>query len=698
MSGIAGVLFRDGRQATAADAGAMIAAMPHRCRDGTRAAADGAAALAHGALHTLAEDAAAALPLRFAHCLVTADARLDNRDELIAAFDGADRVAPDACEAEIIVRAYLQWGEACVERLVGDFAFALWDSRRGVLFCARDHLGSKPFCYHASERLFAFGSEPKALLALPGVSREIDEGFICTHFHPILLNADQQSTLYRSIRRLEPAHRITAAASGSAAQKSRYWQPDPHAELEFSSERQYVERMRELFSQAVQARLRTPYGVGATLSGGIDSSAVVCTARSLLGVGAAAGGNGPDAGLRTYSALFDHVPSADERSWIEAVTAGGGVDARAVHPDESRPLPDLDTVLWLHDGPFYGVNYFIHWHIYRAAATDGVRVLLDGEDGDSTISHGLDQLVQLVQAQRWSEFAAEAGAVVRNFDNEQTYASRRGMGFTYGYPYLAHLAGRGRWIAFLRALNALQRHFGFSRRRMLADCVPRRARSRMFEAAYRAESVLQPELARKHCIDERLRDAFYTYHVPRFPAHARRSHHTSLTSGALAHGFEVFERMAAYWGVELRHPFSDVRLAEFCLAVPPRLKLRGGMSRYIFREALDGVLPEAIRLRGGKGDLAGVSGYGWQRYEQEFLATVPDRVAAHAGQYVDPDRAAALIRKYLETSDPSLIMQLWQIATLTRWLDPEYSQNEPHQPQKQTLEMAHSFRDRQRNP
>ncbi len=695
MSGIAGVLYRDGRRAAPADAQAMVAAMPHRCRDGIGAAADGAVALAHGALHTLAEDAAVSLPLSFSGCLVTADARLDNREELMAALRGTEPVSPRACEAEIIARAYLRWGESCVERLLGDFAFALWDSRRRVLFCGRDHFGSKPFCYHASESLFAFGSEPKAMLALPDIPRDIDEEFICTHFHPNLLIVDRCSTLYTAIRRLEPAHRLVAGLSGLPHRKSRYWQLDPHFELEFSSERQYIDRLREVFFQAVRARLRTPYGVGSTLSGGIDSSAVVCAARSLFSSGAA--GTAGNVRLRTYSALFDNVSSADERSWIEAVTAGGGLDARAVHPDEARPLLDLDTVLWLHDGPFYGANYFIHWHIYRAAAADGVRVLLDGEDGDSTISHGSDQLVQLVQAQRWSEFGAEADAVVRMFDNEQIYASRRGMVLTYGYPYLAYLAERGRWIALLRAMNGLHREFRFSRRRMLADAVPRRARSKMFEQVYRRDSVLRQELALTHRIDERLREVFLTYQAPSFPSHPRRSHYRFLTSGALTHGFEVFERMAAYWGVELRHPFTDLRLAEFCLAIPSGLKLRNGMSRYVFREALKGILPEAIRLRGGKGDLSGVSDYGLQRYEREFLSTIPERVAAYAGRYVESERAAALVRDYLNTSDPSLISHVWKIATLTRWLDPERSQNAIEESRNQTSEMAHSFRSQQGN-
>ncbi|HSP56152.1 MAG TPA: asparagine synthetase B, partial [Dehalococcoidia bacterium] len=175
MSGITGIFRRDGRPVESAEIARMGEVMAHRGPDGSGTWSEGPAALGHLMLHSTRESLHEELPLPRpgGELVITADARIDNRDELIAALDLNGTARDGMADSELILLAYERWGEGCAERLVGDFAFAIWDGRRQMMFCARDHFGMKPFYYHLSPTLFALGSEIKALLALPGVPRRV---------------------------------------------------------------------------------------------------------------------------------------------------------------------------------------------------------------------------------------------------------------------------------------------------------------------------------------------------------------------------------------------------------------------------------------------------------------------------------------------------------------------------------------------
>src|SRR3989441_13306763 len=149
----------------------------------------------------------------------------------------------------------------------------------------------------------------------------------------------------------------------------QYWVLDPEREVRMKSDGEYAEAFREIFTEAVRCRLRSAFPVGSMLSGGLDSSSIVCVARRLL----AEEGRGP---LHTFLAVFPDVPECDEREYIEAVLVGGGVEAHYVPGEHIGPLADLDRMLESEDEPFYAPNLFIHWALYRAARHHGVRAQL----------------------------------------------------------------------------------------------------------------------------------------------------------------------------------------------------------------------------------------------------------------------------------------------------------------------------------
>ncbi len=688
---IAGVFHLDGLRADQREAETMLAAMPHRTRGSVVCHADGPVALGAGS------PSQGARLHRMGGCVIAGVARLDNRDELLAAprlleelaeapaRDGGARNARgsgDSLEFDdtrVILAAYRSWGPACCEHLLGDFAFAIWDAVKHTLLCARDHFGVRPLCWFKSERLLAFASEPKAVVSLSGVPAEINEERICYHFHPELLIADDEITPYRGVHRLQPAH--TLHASQNRVTKRRYWQIDPEQPSGCATEQDYIERFEELFRSAVAARLPVSGGAGTTLSGGLDSSSVTCVARDLQRER-----RGP--ALPVYSARFERVPQADEGRWIDAVLQAGGIEHVVVHPDRDTPFIDLDTVLWLHDGPFYGTNYFISWQMYRAAADNGIRVMLGGDDGDTTVSHGIDLLIQLAQRGYWQRFAAECDAVTRNFNNTRTYASRNGMLAAHGLPYLRFLARSGRGREFFAGVREISRHFQCSRRRLIIDYGLKQlpgtgALKRLIRsgAASRNESAVSPvrsELLRKYRIAERVRELEQRFeHLP-YPVAANYQHVAALRGGSLAYALETIDRMASYWGIDARHPFCHVPLAQFCVTVPPELKLRNGYSRYILRRGLRGSLPAAVQWRPDKGDLSDVYAYGMQEYEAANLSGLSERTAAAGGSAFLELNGAGGARSTV--TGAAAYSRLWEVFTFARWLETEKTADQSYGP------------------
>jgi asparagine synthase (glutamine-hydrolysing) len=206
MSGICGIYYLDGRPVDPVDLTNMVDILAHRGPDGAHIWHDGPVGLGHRMLWTTPESLTEQLPYERNGLVITADARIDNRDELIATLGLTGRQAVEIADSQLILAAYEKWGEQCPEKLLGNFAFVIWDSRKQQLFCARDHFGAKPFYYYQSHRIFTFASEIKALVCLSEVPRRLNETRVADH---LLMNfEDRVITFYRDILRLSAAHSV----------------------------------------------------------------------------------------------------------------------------------------------------------------------------------------------------------------------------------------------------------------------------------------------------------------------------------------------------------------------------------------------------------------------------------------------------------------------------------------------------------
>lgn len=277
MSAIAGIYYLDGQPVDPADLGRMLETLAHRGSDRVGVWSEGHIGFGHRMLWTTPESLQEQLPLvnQTGDLAIAADARIDNRDELIAALGLMDRPSDKITDSQLILAAYEKWGDRCPEKLLGDFAFAIWDGRSQRLFCARAPMGVKPFYYYRSSRLFVFASEIKALLCLVEVPRLLNE--LKVAYHLALLFEDQAITFYQNIWRLLAAHSITIGCEET--QIRRYWSSDPTREVRLHSDQEYAEAFREIFTEAVRCRLRSAFPVGSTLSGGLDSSSIASTLR-----------------------------------------------------------------------------------------------------------------------------------------------------------------------------------------------------------------------------------------------------------------------------------------------------------------------------------------------------------------------------------------------------------------------------------
>lgn len=550
MSAIAGLVRLDGRPVDPAEPTAMRARLAHRGPDGGGDWHSGPAGLAHCLLRVTPESLTEQQPYAEHGRTITADARLDNRAELCAALGRPDDGQSDAA---IILAAYARWGEACVERLLGDFAFAIWDSAERTLFCARDILGGRPFYYFGAPGLFVFASTLEGVARFPGVPRAINEARVAVY---LTSGNDLVNTFYRDIYRLPPAHTLTVSPAGLRLR--RYWDLSAPRETRLPSDEAYAEAFRHHLSEAVRVRLRSAGPVGAMLSGGLDSSSVVCLARPAL-----------SGGLHTFSLLYEAAPASDERQFMAPVIAGGGLVHHALAGDGQSLVTRVEELLAAVGEPYYNFGLSLQAMANEAARAAGIPALLGGDFGDAVVSHANLRFAELVRSGRWLTAAREVNGLARGlgFSWRTTLAYFLSSGLV---PQIPPAARRG-W------------------RRL-------RGRLRFEPLAWAAGTAMHPDFARRVSADPALVGRI----EQRQPTFRTTFEETQFYIGQTSLQAEVFSHLAAHTGVEARHPFHDRRLVEFCLGLPGEQRLSGGWSRLILRRAMAGVLPDEVRWRRDK--------------------------------------------------------------------------------------------------
>ena len=415
MSAVGGILHLDGRPVDPGALERMGHLLDAYGPDRGRAWREGDAALLHRLRRITPEDARDRQPLTGGEgrWVVSADVRLDNREELTRRLGLSRAWAPRLSDAALLVHAWEQWEEAAPERLLGDFAFAVWDRRERRLHLVRDPSGRRPLYWHRRGGLIAFASVPKGLFALPEIPRGIDEQRFAEYL--ALMPPFDEGSLLEGVQRVLPAHRLELDERGEA--NHRYHRFDPERRIVYRREEEYVEHARELLDEAVRCRLRAEGPIAAHLSSGLDSASVTATAARLLG----------ERELLAYTAVprpgFDGpVPRgrhADEGPGAAAVAARF-TNIRHIRLSTEGASP-LDQLAESTEG--YGLGAAVRtptnhlWAdaIFKDAADRGARVLLTGIAGNKTLSyHGRHRLAGLVGSGELLRWVREAAALRRS--------------------------------------------------------------------------------------------------------------------------------------------------------------------------------------------------------------------------------------------------------------------------------------------
>jgi len=557
-------------------------------------------------------------------CRIVADARIDYREALCKALD-VDPVA--AGDADLILAAYLRWGEDCVDRLLGDFAFAIWDPRSKKLFCARDHFGMRPFYYHhAPGTRFVFASVARDIFSVQEVPYAIDEGRVADFLVPELEWIDYSCTFYLGVRRLPPGHKLSVTAGGISI--AEYWEPAPGPMLSAKSDQEWMEGLVDVLGRAVEERLRGPDGqVGCMLSGGMDSGSVAALANERL----RARNAGP---LHTFSAARGAGDACEETRRMNATTRQLGADSTVLLPDA---IADLDAELAMSiEEPFDGGFLFMK-AIFLTARDAGMTALLDGGGGDVVLNEGA-YITRLIRRGRLATALKEIRSEAAFWQAGSWYPGLAG--------YLAQ-ATVPEWIK--RATRPPRQRFA-ARRFVAASLISH-------------EFAAQVHMSQR-C--ERMYDTFAFDWTEDDALERIRKIRPNVSAGR-----ERYGRLARFAGLEARDPFLDLNVARFCAQLPDHLLLRDGWPKWILREAMAGRLPDEVRWGRGKPHVGWVFSERFLRRELARGTLSLARIRLNLDGRIDP---AALEREWCRFIDGgdaepivrAYVLSLWLLKTTTR--------------------------------
>lgn len=612
MSAITGIFMRNGKNVDPELMKKMNDKLSHRGPDGSDIWCEGPIGLGHQMLWTTPESLHEQLPYEENGLIITADARIDNRDELSKELDIKDE--ENVSDSYFILKSYEKWGEECPDKLLGDFAFAIWDKAQEKLFCARDHMGVKPFYYYLDDDMFVFGTEIKALFCVEGVPYKLNERKVAIYL--MKDTSDKEITFYKDILSLASANLLILTSQN--IHMGKYWKLDPELCIKMDSENEYVNAFLEIFTESVKCRSRSYFPIGAELSGGLDSSSIVCMLKKIINK------NTNLETINTFSRVFDETPECDERHYTKNIVNYSEIKHHPINVDNISPLDNIEMVLWHQDQPFSTPHMTKQIRSYQEMNKKNIRILLSGQGGDEIVSIGKNYLKELFVTFQWKKLIKEMKGHSKNY-NKQIY-------------------------------NLLLE-------KVIFPSVPYKFRKKMRVFIGKdVDSILNPGFLEKLMINDNNYDLDRLNKIT-----SKEYHYHSLNSAYAENTLEVIDRNVASFDIEARYPFYDKRLVEFCYALPTEMKLKFGWGKYILRLAMENILPVEIQWRNSKTDLS-------PSYEKNFLLFEKDtlkRLIYNENQlisdYINLEKFKDILNKRASEGEQDLF-DVWLVVLLDLWL------------------------------
>lgn len=623
MCGIAGVFNRDGRPVDAARLLAMGDAVRHRGPDGDGTWSEGPVGLAHRRLSVLDLSSAGRQPManEDGSVQVCYNGEIYNFVELRHELQALGHTFRSSTDTEVIVHAWEQWGHDAWSRFNGMFAFAVWDTRARTLVLVRDRLGVKPLYVHQSASQVVFGSELKALLAWPETPRTLDvtavDAFLAFNYVP------GPRTIWREIEALPPGHALVVTAG--TARLTQYW--DVHFGQDALTDRaDAIERIRALCHDAVRARLVSDVPLGAFLSGGLDSSAIVHHMRPHH--------EGP---LHTFSVRFGEA-SFDEGPFADLVARHYDLQHHEVVCTADDVRATLDRVVWHADNPTADISMVPMLRLAEAARRE-VTVVLSGDGGDEVFGgYPIYQADRLARVWRHLPVWFRTGVVTRLVD--RLPASQRKLSADYALRAFVAAAGRPPDEAH--------------------------ARWRLICSDAEREALLGPDVWRVVQAETRTDQPFLdAYLASGSDDLLDRMFYVDVKTFLADSILPKVDRMTMAFGLEARTPWLDYRLVELGARLPSAWKVTGLDTKRIFKDAMRGQVPDAIVRRRKAGFHAPLAA--WFRGPlRDLVEETLAPTALAALPVLQPSAVSRLVREHLD-GRANHAFKLWGLMTLIRW-------------------------------
>lgn len=460
-------------------------------------------------------------------------------------------------DTEVILASYCEWGEKCVERFNGQWAFCIYDINRGILFCSRDRFGIIPFYYYSDNNNFIFASEIKALLEFPFVKKQPNE-FLLFDFVLFGLKDHTEETMYVNIKQLRGGHNIVLNLKSNKFKIYKYYKlkynPD-FGKYNHTQALEYADDIRELLIDSVKIRLRADVPIGSCLSGGLDSSSIVVIINKLLKEGTI---NKDYIGNRqkTFTASYKNSP-IDESDYAREIIKQIKGKSCFTYPDSNTLWKNLDNIFYHQDEPFGSTSIYAQWEVIRAASKK-VKVLLDGQGADEIFAGypGYDSVF-------FSHVLKKCNIkVFINFIKSKILLQKD--------KEIGSLILKS--ITYLFSQDIKQKLFKISSNKKILNIVFKR---NYINNRYNIiKNKFIPDLNKRLMYDETV------YSLPQ-----------------LLH-FE--DRNGMSFSVETRVPFIDHRLVDYLFQIPAVYKIHNGWRKWLLRMAMKDLLPEKILWRKDK--------------------------------------------------------------------------------------------------
>lgn len=554
MSAIFGIFDLNGRSIDTAWIKSIQEDLSHRGPDGQGIFIENSLLLGHMLLQITPESVYDQSPFEEDDFVITANARLDERDALMERLNIIAEKREKTTDPMLLLWSYRKWGKAFVKDIYGDFSFAIWDKQHNELFCARDQMGVKPFLYYFQDNRFVFSTELKSIVKLPFVKTEVDQFYL--RDRAIGIWDRPTTTTWKNIVRLNAASTLTCNRSGLII--DQYWKPVYKKNSQFKTAEQSAAALKEILQKVILDYTRVIGMVGVPLSGGLDSSSIACLAAKKMAE--------EDKRIITASSVLHPEYKApdikDEMEYIETVLQQEtNIDATFVYNTDFKFLVNMEEVFNRHYAPVNNF-YYVDEAIYQQFKSKSVRRVLSGYLGDMTASNStIAPLPRLLLTGKLATFFKLSGSIQK----------KSGQGWLTFLKYNIVMPILPMFlIKIAYKLKGRKTPWSINNLPLILDKKDKKSLKKRFTKYY------------KNCLKEQY----------------------SITNNIWPSPWEAFEEDgdcgSSNHQLEMTYPLLDRRVIELLLQIPVEHFYADGLKRGIIRKAMVGILPEKIRTRKNK--------------------------------------------------------------------------------------------------